>query len=389
MPKEIIIITNYFPPEKGAAANRIKTLANSLVQNNYNTTVVCPLPNYPNGKVFEDYKKHFFIKNIKNKLTVYRLWIYASNSKNKFVRLFSMLTFSINIFFFLLLKKTPKKIIIQCSPLFVGFFAVLASKIKNKTIILNVSDLWPLAGLEMKILKKGFYYRILEYIEQFNYKNSKVILCQSEEIITHINKHTKETKTFLYRNYPLINNKNNYYSQSNNKIKIVYAGLLGIAQGILDICKEIKLPENTEFHIYGDGPESKEIELIAKRNKNIIYHGIVDRNILHKKIPSYTVTLIPLKTRIYGSVPSKIFEYAHTGIPIVYLSNGEGSEIVKKYNLGITLNAMSYKELNTTIKNLSIKKIILPSRESIINTAKSEFNFESQFDKFIKKIENI
>ena len=158
MRKDILIISNYFPPESGAASNRIYTLASSLTENNYEVTVVCPLPNYPFGKIFDTHKGKRYSKTIENNLIVYRLWLFASNSKNKFVRLFSMLSFAIHLFFFLLFKKTPKKVLIQCSPLFVGFFGVLISKIKRKKIILNVSDLWPLAGLEMGLLNKGRYY---------------------------------------------------------------------------------------------------------------------------------------------------------------------------------------------------------------------------------------
>ena len=41
--KDILIVSNYYPPEKGAAANRIEQLALKLYQNKYKVTVICPL----------------------------------------------------------------------------------------------------------------------------------------------------------------------------------------------------------------------------------------------------------------------------------------------------------------------------------------------------------
>ena len=51
--KDVLIISNYFPPEIGAASNRIFQLAGGLSKE-HSVSVICPLPNYPTGKVFED-----------------------------------------------------------------------------------------------------------------------------------------------------------------------------------------------------------------------------------------------------------------------------------------------------------------------------------------------
>ena len=108
--EEILIISNYYPPEKGAAANRIEQLALKLNQNKYNVTVVCPLGNYPKGELFPEYKGKFSVTEMRQDINVKRLWIYPSNSKNFIIRIFSILSFSVCLFFFLLLKKTPKKV---------------------------------------------------------------------------------------------------------------------------------------------------------------------------------------------------------------------------------------------------------------------------------------
>ncbi len=389
MDNTILIISNYYPPESGAAANRIESLATLLTKNKYHVTVLCPFPNYPFGKIFKTHKGFLTTKNVENNIIVFRLWLFASKSTNKFIRLISMFSFAIHLFVFLLFKKTPKKVIIQCSPLFVGFFSVLVSKIKRKKIILNISDLWPLAGLEMGVLKKGVFYSILEKIEDFNYKKSDLLLGQSQEILTHIRLKNIKKPLFLYRNFPNFEFLN-YQKEHKKKVKkIVYAGLLGIAQGVLNICKEIQLPKNIEFHIYGNGPETAQIKELIKSKSNIIYHGAVSRSKLHEALQTYDLTLVPLVKRIYGSVPSKIFEYSRLGLPILYFSDGEGNELVQKHKLGYTINSLNYDGLNNFIKQFSENNIMLPKKETLIHTSVSEFNLTTQFNHFIKELEKL
>lgn len=387
--KDITIISNYFPPESGAAANRISTMATALEKEGYNVTLVCPLPNYPFGSIFSEYKNRFIHKSLENNITIYRLWLFASNSKNKVIRLFSMLSFSISLFIFLLFKKTSKNVIIQCSPLFVGFFGVLISKIKRKKIILNVSDIWPLAGLEMGLLKKGRYYTILERIELFNYKNADLLLGQSEEILSHFKALTPNKNYFLYRNFPDFEIPQLKNNSEGKTIKIVYAGLLGIAQGIYNLCQELELPHNVELHIYGNGPEADLITDFCSSKTNIFYHGSIERKDLHKKLIEFDITIIPLIKRIYGSVPSKIFEYSRLGLPILYYSDGEGYDLVQRHNLGFAYNSNDIDGINQFLNDLSNSTITLPKKRDIIKTVEESFDFNDQFQSFIEKIKTL
>ena len=122
---EILIISNYYPPEKGAAANRIEQLALKLQQNNYKVSVICPLGNYPKGELFPEYKGMFSVTEKRENITVKRLWIYPSVSKIIVVRILSVLSFSLSLFFYLLFKKTPHKVVVQSPPLLLSFISVL------------------------------------------------------------------------------------------------------------------------------------------------------------------------------------------------------------------------------------------------------------------------
>jgi glycosyltransferase involved in cell wall biosynthesis len=386
--KDILIITSYFPPEIGAASNRIFHLAEGLHKSKFNVTVITPLPNYPTGNIFEPYRgkrKHI---SIENNIKIYRLWIYATVSKNKVVRLFAMLSYSFSLVWFFIFNKIPKTVIIQSPPLLVAFTSILFLKSKKRKLILNVSDLWPLAGLKLGALKKNFGYRILEKIEFYNYKYSDLILGQSDEILTHIRSIIQYKETFLYRNYPNIDTKELQPSEnSSGKIKMVYAGLLGVAQGIYKLCQKLDYT-NIEFHIYGAGPEQKQIEDFVNENENlpIFYHGDLSRKELHRTLLNYDLTIIPLLIRIYGSVPSKIFEYAKLGLPMLYFGGGEGETIVRENNLGWVAEAGNYDNLNLTLSQLTTKDLNSKFKYSIKNTAENQYDFNKQLSVLCEKL---
>ena len=362
--KDILIITNYFPPEIGAASNRIFHLAEGLQKHGYKVTVITPLPNYPKGEIFKAYKGQFKHTSNENNITVHRLWLYASNSKNKLLRLFAMLSYSFSLIWFFMWHNIPHKVIIQSPPLLVAFTSMLCLRSKKRKIILNVSDLWPLAGLELGAFKKNFSYRILKKIERFNYKYADLILGQDFDA-------------------SLPNQK----VDASKKLKMVYAGLLGVAQGILKLCMELDY-RNVQFHIYGAGAEQGAIQqLINKRpDLDIIYHGEVSRIELHEKLMTYNFTIIPLLHRIYGSVPSKIFEYARLGIPMLYFGGGEGENLITRYNLGWAAEPSNYNQLNAVIANIDLTKLQFENRKNIQKIAFENFDFNTQFVQLVEVI---
>ena len=385
---DILIITSYFPPEIGAASNRIFHLADGLQRRNFKVTVITPLPNYPKGKIFENYRGKFRSTSNENNITIHRLWLYASNSKNKIKRLMAMLSYSFSLIWFFIWNKIPKTVIVQSPPLLVAFTCVLFLRSKKRKLILNVSDLWPLAGLELGVFHKNYGYKILEKIEKFNYNKAHMILGQSEEILTHVKSISPEIETFLYRNFP--NFRYPDLGQSgiiDGKIKLVYAGLLGVAQGIHKLCNELDY-SNIQFHIYGSGPEQEMIEFFVKTNPNlpIVYHGEIPREVLHKELLKYDLAIIPLLNRIYGSVPSKIFEYACLGLPMIYFSGGEGENIVIEHELGWVVEVGNYLELNNIISGLNKEKFTLELRQKLSETAERKFNFELQLDSLINRL---
>ncbi len=388
--KEILIISNYYPPEKGAAANRIEQLALKLHQNNYKVSVICPLGNYPKGELFPEYKGKFSVIENRDNITVKRLWIYPSVSKNLIVRVISVLSFSMSLFFYLLFKKTPHKVVVQSPPLLLSFISVLVLSWKKKKLILNVSDLWPLAAIELNALKENsLSHKFSLFLEHFIYKKATLILGQSNEIIKHVQFIFPDKECYLYRNFP--DHKipeMELKTEENQPIKIFYAGLLGIAQGVLELCQKIDLEGlNIELHIFGDGAEKNQIEQLisSKKEQKIFFHGMMERKDLHETLKTFDIAIVPLKTRIYGSVPSKIFEYGSLGFPILYFGGGEGETIVEENNIGWVAAVEDYNDLNN--KLVAISKVSKPDldakKQRIFTETQLVFNLDNQMNELI------
>ncbi|MBT8303876.1 MAG: glycosyltransferase, partial [Bacteroidia bacterium] len=222
----------------------------------------------------------------------------------------------------------------------------------------------------------------LEWLERFNYRKATLVLGQSNEILNHVLKIVPDKKTFLYRNFPqfvmqeIINE-----GTPTNKLRIVYAGLLGVAQGIYALCNKLDYT-NAELHLYGSGAETYKIVDFINKNPDlpIFYHGELKRENLHKELLKYDLTIIPLMKRIYGSVPSKIFEYSRLGLPILYFGGGEGEDIVNDHQLGWVAENRNYDALNEVLKKIDIADLTEELRSRIKEVAEKEFDFLSQLN---------
>jgi glycosyltransferase involved in cell wall biosynthesis len=272
---------------------------------------------------------------------------------------------------------------VQSPPLLLSFIAVTVLRWRGRKIILNVSDLWPSAAVELGVLKRdSMSHKILMLIEKSLYRKATLVLGQSNEILQHVHEIIPGKATFLYRNFPE-HEPGFTIKDSGESVKLFYAGLLGVAQGVLESCDKMQLAGlNIEFHIFGDGAEKSRIEnyIAAHPEKNITFHGMLDRNHLHALLETFDIAFVPLTTRIYGSVPSKIFEYGALGLPILYFGGGEGGGIVNENNLGWVAEVGDFDALNEKLREIStLDKMQLNAlKKQVFETAGREFDLDAQ-----------
>ncbi|MBP8157539.1 MAG: glycosyltransferase, partial [Flavobacterium sp.] len=146
---------------------------------------------------------------------------------------------------------------------------------------------------------------------------------------------------------------------------------------------------NIELHLFGDGAEKSQIEalILAQKESKIFFHGMLERKALHDTLKTFDIAIVPLKTRIYGSVPSKIFEYGALGFPILYFGGGEGETIVSENELGWVAKVENFADLNEKLVEIAkLDKVDLDAmKKRIFTTAQTAFHLDNQIKDLIAK----
>lgn len=377
----------------GAPSNRLLELAKGFMHRGWEVSVVTAMPNYPKGKIFERYRGRLYLKENIEDINVYRYWIYASNSVKSINRILSMVSFSVtSLFSFLQMKKeNPDYILAESPPLTLSLTGYFLSKMTGSKFIMNVSDIWPLTAKELGYINDGKIYRQIEKLESYLYRKSFLCSGQSEEIITHISK-IKKDNVYLFRNGVDLTRfkKPVPFENKNGTYRIVYAGLLGVAQGILGIVQNIDFKKlGTEFHIYGDGAERNAVIEYINNNKdrNVFLHESIRRDEIPDKLQEFYCTIIPLVRNIYGAVPSKIYEAMAAGLPILFSGSGEGEKIISDNNSGLVSAPKDYESLERNI--LKLKASIELRNSMSVNcrkAAEEKFNREKLIEEFSDKL---
>ncbi len=391
--KKLLIVSQYFFPEMGAPQNRLLEMANAFVGRGWDVRVLTAMPNYPKGRIFEDYRGKWTSVEQSNKIGIWRSWIYASNSKSTIPRIISMISFGLSMFTFLrrARKFQPDVCFVESPPLLVGYFGYHFSGWIRSKFWFNVSDLWPLTAKELGAISDGWFYQRLESLERLIYRKAVLVTGQSEEIVKHIQKN--QVRTYLFRNGvdpSRFKNRKQHSGSMDQKIRIVYAGLFGVAQGIAAIIENVDFSKlGMEFHIYGGGAEMERIESLIKDAEGVFFHGTVTREEIPEILNEYDVYLVPLVKNIHGAVPSKVYEAMAAGLPIIFFGSGEGATIVRDNDLGWVVEPGKFQELTECLRSVRDSPDLNRFAQNGIQNSREKFNRETILKNLVNEINKI
>ena len=406
---KLLILTQYFPPEVGAPQNRLFELAVRLQKLGVDITVLTAMPNYPQMDIYEGYKDKTYVYEVIEGLKVHRSSIYVSKSKSIINRLRNYFSFVISSArvgkaklenFDFLLCESP--------PLFLGYSAMRLAKQKKAKIIFNVSDLWPESAEKLGVVNNKFLLKLAYNLEEKLYKRSCLVTGQTQGICHNINERFPAVKTYWLPNgvdlgyYNPSKIEPGIWREKNNFAKedvvLLYAGIIGIAQGlevILNSAKNFINTPNIKFVFIGSGPEKdKLLQLKAEQNlTNVFFLDAISKKEMPSVLRSVNAAIIPLRKLdlFLGAIPSKIFENLAMEVPVLLGVNGEARQLfIDKGNAGLYFEPENSEALTAAIlKLIEDKEMALQLGRNGRHFVNEYFNRENIAQNFFTKLNSL
>ena len=348
-----VFITQYYPPEIGAAPTRLQAIAEQLARLGHEVEVVTARPNYPRGRFFDGSGWRFYVRELRNGIVVHRVWLYPAIGGG-FGRVLNYATFCLTSIFGLLRAKRPDYLFVESPPLITSIPARLASLVWGAPYIFNVADLWPDAAVEAGFIRKGLIYRLMLRVESWSYHNAAYVNAATEGIrdaLTGKKGLPAEKVHFLpngadvvrYRpREPDVHLKKQLGLEG--KRIILWAGTIGYSHGLEYVLRAAKLLEvqpEIHFLFLGDGSARSRLQEL-KTDLNL--QNVTFRNpVPIEELPPYysiaecglaSLTSLPLHE---GARPSKIFAVLASAKPLIFVGRGECARLVELANAGIVV----------------------------------------------------
>jgi glycosyltransferase involved in cell wall biosynthesis len=350
---KLLFVTQYYPPETGAASNRVSDLAERLASFGHEVTVVAPMPSYPEGTIFDGYRGRFLMEERRQNVRVVRTWNYATKSERIVQRLLSYFSFVFTSVLGARLKIDRQDVVFVASPpLFLGIAGMVLKRFWRTKMVFNVSDLWPKSAIELGVVKNSRLLRIASTLESMIYKHSDLITGQTQGIVADIH-HRTRTPVLLWTNgidpsamLPLGNREKTrqQFGLDTSHFVVGYAGLHGLAQGLVSVlaaAEDLRGERGIKFVLFGDGPKKKQLMKIAARRHldNVKFFPNQPKARMPEIMSVIDVSLVPLRRLelFKGALPSKMFEAMGAGVPVIVSVEGEAKDLVERARGGISV----------------------------------------------------
>jgi colanic acid biosynthesis glycosyl transferase WcaI len=342
--QRLLLLTQFFPPETGAGANRIGPMARALSKD-YEVLVVALRPSYPSPREYQGVplKPH----DAQYPYAVKRTFSFSPHRGSLLLRSLREQLMALRLA--LRTLPEPVDILVTSSPsMFLGPVGLAVARSKNAKFVWDVRDItWgyardvagssPVMTLATRILEKYILYALRRadlVIGASRGITQTLVECGVEpgRTTTVLNGISTELLEAIVRTSGRVENR---------RPVVAYAGLIGYNQNLGVLLEVARLLPDVEFVLAGDGPE---LPLLKRRAEelaldNISFSGYLNREgllELYRRSDALIAHVRSSPTIDATMVPVKLFEYMATGKPIVYAGKGAAAELLRGIGCAVT-----------------------------------------------------
>lgn len=396
---KILVVCQYYYPEPF----RITDICETLVKRGHEVTVLTGLPNYPEGRILDEYRHGKKRNEVINGVKVIRS--YEIGRGNSHLRLFlnyASFAASASMKAFFMKDEFDVILVNQLSPVMMAIPAMVYKRKRQKRILFYCLDLWPDSLAAGGVSEDSFVYKLFLGVSKCIYNSADKILVTSSMFKDYFKnillikaddiEHLPQYAEDLFVNREDKTMTEIAASSEDKKYRFVFAGNIGDMQSVDTIIKaanELRNYQNVQFHIVGDGSKSEECRNLAKSLglENVFFYGRRPVNEMPRFYSMADAMLITLKGNksLSYTLPGKIQSYMAAGRPIIGAINGEARRVIEASKSGLCCNAEDY----TALSELILTFCSYDNKEQMAINSQKFYEENYSKEKFIYSLENV
>lgn len=363
----LLIITQFYPPDYAATGQLIEELANNLGQNNIQVNIFTGQPGY----AFQKHQAPSF--EIKNNVFIQRSRMTQLWSKRIRGKTLNGILFTLRAAYYLFKhSRQNDTVLITTAPPFLSIIGYLANLFFNLDYVCLVYDLYPDAAVELNIISENnLIAKLWNKINAVIWQKSNKIVVLSETMKKRIiAEHPKiSSKVSVIHNWadanwikPLTKQENWFARQYgiDKKFTVLYSGNLGRCHDLDTILGSIKLlkHEPIQFVFIGAGAKHEICrQTVTELNLNhCLFLPYQDRDNLPYSLTACDLALVTIAPGLEGVVaPSKVYGIMAAGKAIAAICEPHSylRQLITEAKCGDCFNNNSSEDLAKFIMKLA------------------------------------
>ncbi len=342
----VAILSQFYPPEPLAAANRIAAMARAFAEAGDEVRVYTAMPSFPDGVVPEGYRGRTHALERDGAVTVERVWTYAS-AASPGNRILNWLSVALGIGLRVVaVRERFDVIVVSSPPITLALPALLGAAAHRARLVVDIRDVFPDVAVKIGAWQAGSpIARIVGRVADALYARAVLVTSvtqpQCEEIVA---RGVPRAKVLLASNGfdPVESSAEPPVPPVPGVRDVVYVGNMGLSMGldvVLDAAARLRDDPTIRFVMIGGGTAAAGLRAraAAERLTNVVFTGPRPRGEAARALEVAAAMVVPLRASITDTLPTKLFDAMVAGTPIVLSAGGEARRVVELAEAGLVV----------------------------------------------------
>lgn len=349
---KILYFHQHFSTPKGSAGIRSYAMAQSLIRNSHQVTMVCGSFGAGQTGLTQPFDKGVR-RGVVDGIDIIEFELPYSNSLSFLKRILIFLSFafkSIKVAF----TENYDVLFATTTPLTAGIPGIFAKWLRRKPFVFEVRDLWPELPKAMGVIKNPIVLWMMLVLEWVSYRSADRLVGLSPGIVEGIKKRgvLPEKVASIPNGCDLDIFAQEHETWRPAEVKstdlmAIFTGTHGLANGldaVIEAAAELQKRgrDDIKLVLVGDGMQKKPLMARAQQLKltNIVFHDPVNKTKLAGLMASADIglqILANVPAFYYGTSPNKFFDYIAASLPVLNNYPGWLAELITEKKCGFAV----------------------------------------------------